>query len=107
MATYEPFNKRYTGAASGDILFTNDRSSACVVSSLVVAAANGNTLAPDVIVKAGSKVIGDHPGVPAGGGFVVNSLIAVGPGDSVTMTTTDPGGTLAITFFVDWTDHHG
>lgn len=101
-SSLEPFNKRYTGAATSDVLVTNDRSSRCVVQGLIVATANGNTLSPDVTVKAGSKVIGDHPGIPAGGGFVVNSPIAVKPNDSVTLTTTDPGGSLAVTLYVDW-----
>lgn len=98
----EPFNKRYTDAATDDVLFTNDRSSNCAVSQIIVAASNGNSLSPDVKVKAGSKVIGSHPGVPAGGGFVVSGPVSVAAGDDVTLTTTDPGGTLDLTLYVDW-----
>lgn len=98
----EPFNKRYTDSATADVVFHNDREGPCAVSQIVVAASNDNTLAPDVIVKAGSRVIGDHPGVPAGGGFVVSGPVSIGPGEDVTLTTTDPGGTLALTLYVDW-----
>jgi len=100
--TLEPVNKRYTGAATADVLFTNDRFGPCVIQGLVAATAAGNTLSPDVMVKAGTRVIGDHPGIPAGGGFVVNAPVMVGAGESVTLTTTDPGGKLSITFYVDW-----
>lgn len=97
-----PVNKRYTDAATDDVVFTNDRAFPCEVAGIYVAAANSNTLSPDVRLKSNSVVIADHPGVPAGGGLVSSACIEVPPGKSVTVSTTDPGGTLAVTFYINW-----
>jgi len=98
----EPVYKRYTAAASGDVVFHNDRTTPCAVTQIIVAAANSNTLNPDVQVKAHGKVIGSHPGIPAGGGFVASGPISVDASEDVTLTTTDPGGTVDLTLYVDW-----
>ena len=95
-------NKRYTAVASGDVLLTNDSGVRRVIRGIMLTAANGNANNVDVKVSYGDVVLADHPGVSPGGGVAFPLSYEIRSCEyDITVTCTNPGGTLAVTVYGD------